>query len=147
MKEKRSQCTRVRKGADEIRGTVSGVPWTWSYVVERNRALSARDVLSLRRDYAHGARHDERTNDNVMCIVTGYTVMDDRNQEQSYASVERPCHLRTVGGGGEGNVFAISTKGRVVCSLVGSSDKTRGKEDLRRRGIRTITTTLLCQSR
>jgi hypothetical protein len=47
MKEKRS--ARVRKCADEIRGTVSGVvPWTWS-CIGRKGALSARDGLSFEK--------------------------------------------------------------------------------------------------
>jgi hypothetical protein len=56
MKEKRSRRARVRKGADEIRGTASGVPWTWAMHRngQRENRASVLYVLSLRRDYAHG---------------------------------------------------------------------------------------------
>ena len=57
-----------KPSADEIRGTVSGV-WLCIVMAREKTVLyqHARDVLSLRRDYAHGAPHDERTNDNV-CV-------------------------------------------------------------------------------
>lgn len=35
-REEKPRRTRVRKGADEIRGTFSGVPWTWSCIVMGN---------------------------------------------------------------------------------------------------------------
>jgi hypothetical protein len=41
-------------------------------------------------------------------------MIEIRRTAQCYASEKRLCHLRTFGAGGKRNVFAISTKGKVV---------------------------------
>lgn len=93
---------------------------------------------------------------NTRCNKGGWgstvPVVNDRDQTHGATHQWRGC-ATCVAAAGRGTYFAISIqqRGKSFGEGMGSSDKTRGQEDLRRRGIRTITLTYetnrwVCQS-
>ena len=72
MKEKRSLRSRAFERAltksEELLAASLGLGHASQWLAREKRALSAKDVLCLRSDYAHGTPHDERTTIYI-CIM------------------------------------------------------------------------------